>query len=174
MRAVRELGVAVAIALMACPAARADGPLPDAIYDIKQSVPTTGTRIPRRVVTSNVLPLNRRWAELTQEEQGRFKSNYEAMRPLDEPPFPVDGLKPLYDNISQVQHKVLAQGDLVMDVEIDATGQAQSFSVIKSPDPELSRAVATVLALTRFKPAVCSGQPCRMGFPFRMSFSVDR
>ena len=163
----------LAVLMLACATARADEPLPPPIYNINQAVATTGSNIPRRVVTSNQLPLNRRWAEFPPAEQAMFKSNYEAMYPLDEPPFPIDGLKPLYDNVSQVQRKVLARGDLVIDVDVDANGQPQTFRVIKSPNAELTRAVSTVLSLTRFKPALCRGTPCSMGFPFRMTFSVD-
>jgi hypothetical protein len=173
MRSERPLPAVFAAMMLACATAKAEQPLPPPIYNINQAVPTTGSNIPRRVVTSNLLPLNRRWAELTPAEQAQFKSNYEAMYPLDEPPFPVDGLKPLYDNVSKVQRKVLARGDLVIDVEVDASGQAQTFKVMKSPDPELTNAVAAVLSLTRFKPALCRGSPCSMGFPFRMTFSVD-
>jgi hypothetical protein len=159
--------------LLACSAARAADPLPPPVFEIRQSVPDTGTNIPRRVVSSNRLPLNRRWAELTVAEQAFFKSQYETLAPLDEPPFPADGLKPIYEYVYQVQRKVLARGDLVIFAEVDADGRAQTFSVVKSPDPTLTQAVAAVLAGTTFKPALCGGAPCSMGFPFRMSFNVS-
>jgi hypothetical protein len=159
--------------LLACSASRADEPLPPPVFQIRQSVPDTGTHIPRRVVSSNLVPINRRWSELTVAERTLVKSLYETMRPLDEPPFPADGLKPLYELVSKVQRNVLAQGELVMFAEVDADGRAQTFSVIKSPDPALTQAVAAALAVTTFKPALCGGVPCSMGFPLRMSFSVS-
>jgi len=62
----------------------------------------------------------------------------------------------------------------VIFVDIDAAGVPSNASVIKSPDPQLTRAVAEVLMLTKFKPAVCRGKSCAMGYPFRMTFNVDR
>ncbi|HKX40967.1 MAG TPA: energy transducer TonB [Burkholderiaceae bacterium] len=166
------LAAALLIAAL-CPTARAADELPPPIYAIKQDVPSLGTNIPRKVATSSDLPLNRRYSELTAAEQDIVKSRYEAMMPLDEPPYPVDGLLPLFNAVRKVQDAVLAQGDLTMFVEVDAQGRATSVSVMKSPDPKLTQAVASVLMLTKYKPAVCGGQPCSMGYPFRMKFSVD-
>ena len=157
-----------------CSAALAADELPPAIYAIKQDVPSTGTNSPRKVATSSEIPLNRRYGELTPAEQGLVKSRYEAMMPLDEPPYPIDGLLPLFNAVRKVQDAVLAQGELSMFVDIDAQGQATSVSVMKSPDPKLTQAVASVLMLTKYKPALCRGQPCSMGYPFRMTFSVER
>ena len=69
---------------------------------------------------------------------------------------------------------MLAQGDLTMFVEVNEQGEATAVSVLKSPDPKLTQAVAAVLMLTKYKPALCRGQPCGMGYPFRMNFSVER
>jgi len=155
-------------------AAQAADPLPPPVYSIKQDVPSIGSNIPRKVATSSEIPLNRRYSELTPAEQDLVKSRYEAMMPLDEPPYPVDGLLPLFNAVRKVQDKVLAQGELSMFVDVDAQGQATSVSVMKSPDPTLTQAVASVLMLTKYKPALCRGQACSMGYPFRMTFSVER
>jgi hypothetical protein len=157
-----------------CATAQAAEELPPPIYAIKQDVPSIGTNIPRKVATSSDIPINRRYGELTPAEQEIVKSRYEAMMPLDEPPYPADGLLPLFNAIRKVQDAVLAQGDLTMFVDVDAQGRATSVSVMKSPDSKLTQAVASVLMLTKYKPAVCGGQPCSMGYPFRMKFSVDR
>ena len=75
--------------------ARAADELPAPVYAVKQQVATTGSIIRKNVVTSSKVPVNRRYAELTPNEQQIVKSAYEAMRPLDEPPYPIDGLKPV-------------------------------------------------------------------------------
>jgi len=172
----RLVGLLAAAAMIGtlCAAARAAEELPPPIYVIKQDVPSIGTNIPRKVATSSDIPINRRYGELTPAEQEIVKSRYEAMMPLDEPPYPADGLLPLFNAIRKVQDAVLAQGDLTMFVDVDAQGRATSVSVMKSPDSKLTQAVASVLMLTKYKPAVCGGQPCSMGYPFRMKFSVDR
>ena len=172
----RLIGLLAAAAMIdtLCATAQAAEELPPPIYVIKQDVPSIGTNIPRKVATSSDIPINRRYGELTPAEQEIVKSRYEAMMPLDEPPYPADGLLPLFNAIRKVQDAVLAQGDLTMFVDVDAQGRATSVSVMKSPDSKLTQAVASVLMLTKHKPAVCGGQPCSMGYPFRMKFSVDR
>jgi hypothetical protein len=170
--ALRTVGIAALGAGLALGAFAADE-LPPPLYALKQSVPTIGSNIPRRVVTGSQVPINRRYGELTREEQDIVKSRYEAMMPLDEPPYPINGLVPVFEAVHEIQRKVLAQGDLSMFVDVDSQGQATSVSVMKSPDPTLTRAVAQVLMLTKYKPAVCGGKPCSMGYPFRMSFAVE-
>ena len=172
----RLVGLLAAAAMIGtlCATAQAAEELPPPIYVIKQDVPSIGTNIPRKVATSSDIPINRRYGELTPAEQEIVKSRYEAMMPLDEPPYPADGLLPLFNAIRKVQDAVLAQGDLTMFVDVDAQGRATSVSVMKSPDSKLTQAVASVLMLTKYKPALCRGQPCSMGYPFRMTFSVDR
>lgn len=170
--ACQALGAVVLAAALSQAACAADE-LPAPMYSLKQEVASTGTNIPRRAMTSARIPLNRRYAELTAEERDVVKSAYEAMYPLDEPPYPIDGTLPIFKALRTVQNKLLAQGELTMFVEVDAQGQATAVSVMQSPDPKLTQAVAAVLMLTRYKPAVCRGQPCSMGYPFRMTFSVE-
>jgi hypothetical protein len=156
-----------------CCGARAADDLPAPAYVIKQDTPDTGTRIPRKLVTGSLIPLNRRYADLTADEQRAVRSQYETMAAGDEPPFPIDGLSPIFAVVSKVQKKLLAQGALSMDVEIDSHGDASSVRVVQSPDAELTRAVASILMLTKYKPAVCGGRPCQMAFPFRLTFHVE-
>ena len=178
----RAMGVAVAVAvpfaaglvgLFATLGVRADETLPPARYTIGQDVSDTGTRIPRRVVTGSLIPINRRYAELTPDERRLVKSQYEAMAEADEPPFPVDGLEPVYAAVAKVQKILLVTGRLAMEVEVDSQGRASAVRVLASPDPKLTQAVASVLLLIRYKPAVCDAKPCRMSLPINVNFSVE-
>ncbi|MEP7100400.1 MAG: energy transducer TonB [Burkholderiales bacterium] len=161
------------LAAVAAPPARADDVLPPPQYSIKQSVPDTGTRIPRKIVQGSAIPLNRTYAQLTEEEQQLVKSQYEAMRPLDEPPFPAAGLRPIHEAIAEMQRRLLLQGTLSMYADVDAQGVVTGVGVYQSPDPQLTQAAAAVLMLTKFKPAVCRGEPCKMSFPLRVTFHVE-
>jgi len=165
--------VVMAWAVAASPCARAADELPPAKFELKEEMPRTGSNLRRNVFTGSPVPINRRYSELTDEQKEVIKSRYEAMRPTDEPPYPIDGLTSLFDAVHKVQKKVLAQGELVIFIDVDAAGDAVSASVIKSPDPALTRAVAQILMLTKYKPAICSGRPCAMGYPFRVNFSVE-
>jgi len=164
------VGLAVALAGVQ---ARGDDALPSAEYIIKQEQPTLGTNIPRRVSEASEIPINRTYAQLTKEEQQLVKSQYEAMADGDEPPFPVAGLKPIYVAITKVHREVMERGELSMHADIDAGGNVTGVAVYHSPDPKITRAAANILVLTKFKPAVCGGAPCKMGFPLRIVFKVD-
>ena len=164
---------ALAGALAFAPNARGDDALPPAQYFIKQEQASTGSNIPRRVYQGSEIPINRTFAQLTSEERQLVKSQYESIADGDEPPFPANGLRPIYDAIAKIQGKLLVTGLLSMHADIDATGTVTGVSVYRSPDQKLTEAAATVLMLTKFKPAVCGGNPCKMAFPLRVTFKVD-
>ena len=44
---------------------------------------------------------------------------------------------------------------------------------IGSPSPEMAKAAASIILLSKFKPAVCKGEPCKMEFPFTFKFVVE-
>ena len=165
---------AALLAASLAPAVQAADALPPPQYTIKQSEASTGSLIPRNVVQGSRIPLNRSYAQLTEEEQQLVKSQYEAMRPLDEPPFPVDGLRSIHLAIAKVQRRLLAEGVLSMHADVDSQGAVTRVNVFHSPDPQLTQAAAAVLMLTEFKPAVCRGQPCNMSFPLRVTFALER
>lgn len=167
-RIARSSALVVAAALFATQA-QADTP---AKYTIRQAEPDTGTRIPKNIVDGSRLPLNKRYGELTSEQQKLLKAQYEQMGDADEPPYPANGLGPVYQQIARGQQKLLARGPLAMFVDIDVTGVATAVQVLQSPDPQVTRFVATVLMQEKYKPAVCDGKPCRMQFPFRIDFEV--
>jgi outer membrane biosynthesis protein TonB len=141
-------------------------------YSLKQDQPDTGTNIRKDVANGSVIPLDKRYAELSPEEQSYVKSQYENLSPSDEPPFPVDGLRPIYKAIATAQQKLLVTGEMTLAVEVSAQGQATSVSVLRSADPEMTKLAATVLMLQKYKPALCNGNPCIMQFPFRIAFTT--
>lgn len=149
--------------------ARAQGALPAESFTLKQSAPSLGSNIRRENVTSS-MPLNRRWADLAPEHQRSFKSQYEVMGNGDEPPFPLEGLVAIYEPLKKGMEKLGSLGSLEMHVEIDATGEAREVKVLHSPDSRMTRYAASVLMLTKYKPALCAGVPCAMAMPIRVDF----
>jgi len=135
----------------------------------REFVPPNGANVGRGVVKGISLPLDKRYSELTLEQQGLLKSEYEAMPQGDEPPFPLNGLRGIYKVVSEGQDKLLVEGDLSMIVEINSQGKATAVSVYKTPSPEMTQLVAAVLMLEPYKPAICGGKPCAMAFPFRVT-----
>ena len=141
-------------------------------YGIRQEQAETGSNIRRNAVTSS-LPFDKRYDELTPEQQKTFRSQYQRLGPRDEPPFPANGLATVYKAISVAQNRLQAQGTLSLFVEISSKGEPMAVSVFESPDPKMTRAVASILMLEKYKPALCDGAPCQMGFPVRLQLEVQ-
>ncbi|MGE4049464.1 MAG: hypothetical protein AB7F38_00230 [Piscinibacter sp.] len=119
---------------------------------------------------SYVLPFDKPYSALSGEQQESLKRQYERMGPTDEPPFPVEGLRALYDPILRGASKVSLSGNFAANIEVDAQGVPVSVAVLRSPNKATTDFVAGVAMLTKFKPAVCEGKPCQMGFPVRITF----
>lgn len=155
----------------------ADDALAPKRYTIKSDEPPTGSHIRRERIVSS-LPLDKRYSELTNEQQNALKSQYEQMAEDDEPPFPVNGLGPVYKAISKIReydargrYGLGIDGSLTLHIQVDSQGNATSASVFESPNPDITKSAAAIGMLTKYKPAVCGGQPCAMVFPIRMELS---
>ncbi|WP_417068083.1 energy transducer TonB [Niveibacterium terrae] len=144
--------------------------LPPVEHGVKDAIPTA--KPPRNRAWSYRIPLNRRYSELTAEERKIVHAQYESLAVGDEPPFPLEGYKPLVQAMTALQKAMMVWGELSLIALIDAEGNPQSVSAYGSPSPEMTKAAATVLMLTKFKPAVCAGKPCAMEFPFRLDFRL--
>jgi len=142
-------------------------------YALRDDSQQTGSIIRKEIAWSSQLPLNRTYAELTTEQKKHFHSNYESIAPGDEPPFPIEGLKPIVAAISKAQKIRLAHGDLRLIVTVGPDGmgkKVESFGTVE--DAEMTKFAVSVLLLTKYKPAVCNGAPCTMQFPFRCTLKV--
>ncbi len=142
-------------------------------YGIKADRPATGSAIRPYAVHGSAIPLNKSYGQLTAEEKQAFNRWYEHVEPGDEPPFPLEGLRPIYDALRKAQAKLLVEGELYIFATVDVNGQVTSTKIIGNPSPEMSKFAASLLLLTKFKPAVCGGKPCIMDFPLRQRFVVQ-
>lgn len=166
-----HIGSALSMALSAwSPCAFSQDTSPAPSYSIKETEPRTGTSIRYAVVTST-LPLNKRYDQLAPEQQAVVRSNYVALHPLDEPPFPADGLGPLFAALQKGATALQADGELVIYVAVDREGRPTTATLVQSPNPRFGEFAASATLLTNFKPGLCKGQPCAMEFPVRLSFS---
>jgi hypothetical protein len=140
-------------------------------FSMKEDYPRTGTNIRRSTMSGGALPFDKSYAELSPEQQRMLKSRYEQMEEGDEPPYPVDGMGPLLQALSKANQAARGGlGVLSLEVMVDATGTPTKVEVLESPDAKLSQYAAHIAMLTRFKPALCKGTPCAMGFPVGMNF----
>ena len=144
-------------------------------FSIREQAPRTGSLIRRDVAWSIKIPINRTYQELSDQEKATIRSNYESMPLDDEPPFPEAGLKPVMDAIHKGQAKRLAQGELRFLVTVGPDGAARDVTAYGTvDDAKMTNFAASVLMLTKYKPALCNGTPCTMQFPFRIKLSVRR
>lgn len=141
-------------------------------YAVNQTRPETGTRIVRPVATSVRIPLDKSYAELTAEQQRVLKSEYGQLPAADEPPFPVNGLQPIYRGIANAKPTAPADGELLVLVDVDAQGNATSTSVVHAPYQQVADLASKLLTREKYKPAVCSGHPCKMQFRFAVQLSA--
>lgn len=118
------------------------------------------------------MPINRSYAQLTPAQRQVLHSQYERIGAGDEPPFPVDGLKPLMLAIRKGQSHYVARGNLTLVANVDASGTVTNVEAYAALDPEFTKFAASVLMLTMFKPALCKGVPCKMQFPFALTLEV--
>jgi hypothetical protein len=141
----------------------------DEQYVIKQSVPSVGTTVSKVIVLAGAIPLDKRYGELTPEQVAKVKADYSDLKDGDEPPFPLQGLRGLYQVVANSHEKNDLQhlGKLSLFLTIDKDGNVQSIEVYASPDADITQEVTQKVARQKFKPALCSGQPCAMQFPLR-------
>lgn len=147
-----------------------DAPAPE--YGIKRDEPVTGTRLRDWAVTPGSLPVNFRYDQLSLEDRRKLRRMYEALPESDEPPFPADGLKTIFEPISKINRKRLGEGPLLLVATVGPSGDVDKVEAVGSPDPQLTKAASEVLLLTKFKPARCAGQPCAMEFAVRLQFTL--
>ena len=166
---ISQLVIAAAFLIASAPAAHAESP--PAKYSITADEPPTGSRIRRDAVRSPV-PVNRTYEQLTAEERARVHSWYEQIPDGDEPPFPASGTKEIHDAVRKAQQNLHVKGELFLVATVEATGEVSVIKAWGSPSPEMTKFAASVLLLTKFKPAICGGQKCRMDFPVRYVFIV--
>jgi hypothetical protein len=136
-------------------------------YRLKDDAPPTGSHIAETRAYANRYPLDRPYSRFTPEEKARLRAEYESMPEEDEPPFPEQGFRPIIEQIARMIPLLRVEGYIHINVTVDKDGKATKFDLMKYPSNESARSVAYLLSQAKYKPAVCSGQPCEMQLPFR-------
>jgi hypothetical protein len=172
--ALLALAVIPSIACAAFPeTASSEHGIPDA-PTLLTNVPTTstGTMLKKRLRWTSSIPLNKTYEQLSPEQKAEFRSLYAALPDEDEPPFPVKGLKPLFSAIQKGQDIMQARGQLDFVTTVGPDGKATHVDslggVMGVNAHAMSEYVASVLMMAKYKPAICSGKPCTMQFPFKL------
>jgi hypothetical protein len=127
---------------------------------------------PRADETPGAYPLKKRYADFTPAERASLRAMYEGMPETDEPPFPASGMRSIVDDVSEISGSYKAYGFVSIFVSVDAQGNATGVRVMKAPNMDAAKAISYVLIKAKYKPAVCSGKPCAMEFPFRFNLTL--
>ena len=156
------------------PATPLDAASQSARYKLKPDVSFLGMRFKAgRGNALSAIPFDKPYELLTPTEQARVKSVYESMGAGDEPPFPIGGLATLYDPLTKGQQRLLVEGAFIAEVTVSSKGEGVAITVFKTPSERVTKFVAGIALLTKYKPALCQGVPCEMAFPIRMQLKVE-
>jgi hypothetical protein len=156
------IAAAGAMALSAVAAAAQEMP-----YRITDTI--VGSVLPQAIIRSSA-PIEGRYSELTPTQKAAVANDYENLAAGDEPPYPMYGVRHLISPVVRYADAGEPIGKLVATVVIDAQGKPGTITVYQSPDPVLTKFVASQLATEQYKPAVCHGQPCEMTYVLRLDF----
>ena len=141
--------------------------------------PKKGTKF-KHVEAEFPVPLTKRYADLTPEQQEIYKRIYvwlsgEGLKKDQTPPFPEAGLESIYKPIIRKNLLVAKNKVLFFIADINEEGIAEEVTIYSSPNREFNEFVNTLMFATKFDPATCDGEPCAMKFPFEIDLRyVDR
>ena len=128
---------------------------------------------PNRMVMRGALPYDRSYEQLTPEQKALVRAEYDNVGPNDEPPYPKYGLADVADAVSRMSVRNPIEGEVILTVRVDESGEAKSVSIYKTPDTRLSNLVALMVTRSKFKPGLCEGRPCTMNYVFRYYFKIS-
>jgi hypothetical protein len=134
---------------------------------VNESTQSTGTIIKRDIKWDSSIPLNKTYGELTPEQKAELRALYTTMPEGDEPPFPAEGMKRIFNAVRNAQRISQARGEINMVVTVGADGKAtkvESFG--NESSVHMTEVTEQILLLTKYKPGKCDGQPCTMQFRF--------
>ena len=128
---------------------------------------STGTILKQDIRWNSKIPLNKTYGEFTPGEKAELHKMYESLAPGDEPPFPAEGIKPIFTAIKNAQRVLQARGQIDMKVTVGPDGKAIKVEDVGSVAAgKMTELAQQVLLQTTYKPAVCNGQPCTMQYRF--------
>jgi hypothetical protein len=114
------------------------------------------------------------YGELTPEQKRLVNSFYPALEEGDEPPYPFDGPQAFYEHMAKVTTRFKAEGKLILHANVGVDGKVTTVRMAGLQDPQVRRQAAAAAAALKYKPAVCRGQPCAMGYRFNLQLGLPR
>jgi hypothetical protein len=141
-------------------------------FNLREGASFLGFKLDPPENAAGTLPFDRPYSGLTKGQKAQLRSCYVKLGEADEPPYPLEGLRAIYDPMVEAQRYLRVEGEFSANVEVNAEGIATTVAILRTPNKKVTDFVAGVALLTKYKPAVCDGAPCAMGFPIRMEFKI--
>jgi len=142
------------------------------VYSIKEY--TTGSIIPKSIVTVTDVPPDKGYGQLTAQQKKIVRSLYESMADGDVPPYPLHGPQEIFEAAAKVQKTLRVTGEMALAVTISGKGEPLNVQVLRSPNNAVMvKTMANILLLEKYTSASCKGVPCQMQFPIRFKFSLQ-
>lgn len=130
--------------------------------------PRVGSKF-RPVEVMSPIPFDKNYQQLSDEQKEIFRSFYGGLKDSEQPPFPKDGTKTIYEPIIEAHDLVARGGTLFLIAMINEKGKVENVAVYESPADKITEIATAVLFNTEFDPATCDGSPCKMEFPFEFN-----
>lgn len=130
----------------------------------------TGTRLQSIEATSSV-PFHKRYEELSLKQQNLVKAKFDNLGVNDIPPFPLKGLKSVYQPIVKANKKFPGSESIKVMLQITSEGDVKNVQVKNSQNRNLIRYLEKSLSKVDFEAAQCNGAACDMQFPVEISFN---
>ena len=128
---------------------------------------STGSILKKDIRWDSKIPLNKTYGQLTAEQKAALNKMYESLGPNDEPPFPAEGIKPIFNAVKKAQRILQARGRLDMKVTVGPDGKAIKVEDYGTVRPgQMTETTQQVLLLTTYQPGLCTGTPCTRQFRF--------
>lgn len=120
----------------------------------------------RPVEATSPVPFTKKYQQFTPEQQQIYRSYFEYLGADDIPPFPKGRLRSLYKPLIKGHERIARGGYLRLIAKINEKGGVDEVAVYESPSEKMTELAIAVFFNTKFQPASCSGEPCKMEFPF--------
>jgi hypothetical protein len=136
--------------------------------------PGTGSTSSDRETLFDRDKLDLGWEALPAAVRQAVRRGYPALDERDEPPYLLAGVgRKLQDEFVQYYNtyaRKMPEGLVLVYVTVGPDGVPTSAKLYRTPHPDLGRFVSMALMMQRFKPALCTGKPCEMIYPFAFTF----
>lgn len=137
-------------------------------YTLKVLGPDFAGRFDSTKMSMNVPP-DLGWAKLTADHKKYVAAGYRLMDPLDEPPYPEEGVGALLRSVTEIDDR--GEGTLALHVKVGPDGRARSVTTYASPNKRVNALVTQILMFAKYTPGKCAGTPCTMIYPFYLGLS---